>query len=67
MIWINNVIRFHGARLQNTDEITSQKTPLRALMLRILSSLQFYNESLSKVQNKNTHLMALMVNQASKP
>jgi len=67
MIWINNVVRFHGAKLQNTDEITSQKTPLRALMLRILSSLQFYNESLSKVQHKNTHLMALMVNQASRP
>ena len=39
LVWVNNIIRFHGSKLQNTEEITSHKTPLRALMLRILSSL----------------------------
>jgi hypothetical protein len=35
-------------------------------MLRILSSLSFFDQSLAKVANSNKHLMALMLDQAAR-
>ena len=46
--------------------LTTNKTPLRALLLRIFGSLQFIDTSLSKLNNQNLELMQFMINQHEK-
>ena len=50
MLWLQNILKFHGAKLSSAS-IATQKSPLRALLLRIFSSLQFMDTSLAKLNN----------------
>jgi len=50
MLWLQNILKFHGAKL-GSDSVATQKSPLRALLLRIFSSLQFMDTSLAKLNN----------------
>ena len=54
MVWLQNILKFHGQKMTN---LSTKKTPLRALLLRIFSSLQFVDTSLAKLNNQNLELM----------
>ena len=65
MLWLQDILKFHGAKLGSAS-VATQKSPLRALLLRIFSSLQFMDTSLAKLNNQNSHLMQFMINQHEK-
>ena len=50
MLWLENILKFHGSKL-SSGSVATQKSPLRALLLRIFASLQFIDTSFAKLNN----------------
>jgi hypothetical protein len=59
MTWLQNILKFKGQYLQ--EQSNGLKSPLRAILLQIFSSAQFFDASLAKVVNQNLHLMDFIV------
>lgn len=62
MTWLTNLLKFKGEFLQKQAD--GVKSPIRAIMLQIFSSTQFFDQSLTRVVNQNQHLMDFMIGRA---
>ena len=62
MSWIQNILKFKGQFIQSQSD--GVKSPIRAILLKIYSSVQFYDQSLSKVINQNKDLLSFIINRA---
>ena len=49
MQWLQNILKFKGQYLE--AQCQGIKSPLRAIMLQIFSTAQFFDSSLAKVVN----------------
>jgi hypothetical protein len=60
MVWLKNILRFQEAVLKRFREAGTSGRG-RALMLRVYSSLNFFDQNFKKIANENTHLMRFML------
>jgi len=62
MHWVKAILKYNGKILDTADDKNSATTGRsRAILLKLFSSLSFYDKNLKKIANENIHMMDYMI------
>lgn len=59
MQWLKNLLKFQEPALRKIKDTTG-----RQIMLKIYSSIAFFDQSIKKISNENIHMMKFMIKSA---